>query len=219
MSIENIEKVLAQADKTDLSEGMVAYTNYNLLLLNISKIYGVGFAQTVAAFVSLSPNNDYVGNLRSLVSLIQGIKAGKPVESITISPYKHCLLRAYDYMTGTKDFLLETGGLKIKNFYCNILLPESKGYVTIDGHMHNVWRGKQTTMRESMLSQAKYDKISSDFKTVASRKKIIPNQLQAILWFTWKRINRVRYKPQTCLFSADDDFWGLKIDPADIKPF
>jgi hypothetical protein len=177
MSVKNIEKVLSLVDDVDLNEGKQAYHNYNNLLRNISSYYKVGFSQTVAAFVSLSPNNDFIGNVRSLVSLIQGIGDGRPKEDIVVSTYCHCLFRAYNYMVGNKDFLLETDGLKITNFYCNILLPDSKRYVTIDGHMHNVWRGEKATMSESALSREKYNKIAYDFKNSICKKWAYPQSI------------------------------------------
>ena len=162
MSIDNIEKVLSQADEVDIREGKEAYPNYHALLRRIATHYQLGFAQTVAAFVSLSPNNDYMGNLRSLVSLYTGIKDGTPVEVIGTSAYRHCLIRAHLYLTGEKDFLLETKGLKITNFYCNILLPKDRRFVTIDGHMHNIWRGEPSPLKRSLCTPARYSEIVSD---------------------------------------------------------
>ena len=217
--IKNIEKVFAQADDVDIREGKIAYQNYHALLKNISQHYNIGFVQTVAAFVSLSPSNNYQGNLKSLVSLLDGVNKGFPVEQIITTTFKHCLVRAYDYVSGDKDFLLETKGLKIKNFYCSILKPYDKQYITIDGHMHNVWNGKQLTMRQALVPPKKYDLIANDFRRVAAKHKLIPNQLQAICWFTWKRINNIKYQSQCSIFGDTSDYWGLKIKPESIIPF
>jgi len=218
MFIDNLAKIYSLADDIDISEGMEAYRNYNQLFRSIASYFNVGFVQTVAAAVSLSPNNDYMGNLRSLVTVILAVKGKISIKNVKTSTYHHCAARAYNYLTGEYDFVLETTGPKIYNFYCNILIPEDPRFVTIDGHMHNVWIGKKRTMHDSMMSAKKYNQIAEDFKKFARRKKIIPNQLQAILWFTWKRINMIRYNPQPSLF-CNGDYWGLKIKPEDIVPF
>lgn len=84
MSVKNIQKVFRQVDAIDLREGLVAYERYHETLRKVSIYYRVGFVQTVAAFAALSPNNDYVGNLRSLVSVIQGAKIHTPPEKIRV---------------------------------------------------------------------------------------------------------------------------------------
>ena len=220
MSTSNIEKVLAQADSVDINEGKVAYQNYHLLMKRIAIYYGAGFAQTVAAFVSLSPNNDYTGNLRSLVTVLSCIKEGKDIHKVTTSAYGHCKLRAYSFLIGEKDFLLETQGLKITNFYCNILRPDDPRFVTIDGHMSNVWAGKVRNMKLALIGKpSKYQQIADGFKKVARHHKLLPNQIQGICWFTWKRINNLRYDNQLNLFGSEDDYWGLKLKPENIQPY
>jgi len=216
MSISNIKKVLAQADAIDFTEGKAAYRNYHELLKVIADFYNVGFVQTVQAFVSLSPNNDYVGNLRSLVTLINGVKTNISVDKIKCSTYKHCRDRAYEYFVGNKDFLIETKGLKITAFYHNILKPDDKSHITIDGHMHNVWSGTRRTMKEVAILKMKYETIEKDFKFVARQACLIPNQLQAICWFTWKRINNIIFNPQLDLLNPSDH-WRLIRNPENIK--
>lgn len=218
-NVVNIHKVLALSDDIDYKEGKEAYSNYNKLLRRVSEFYKVGFTPTVAAFASLSPSNDYMGTLRSVVTLIQAVKKNIPIDKISTSTYRHCLVRAYEYFTGQKDFLLETEGLKIKNFYCNILHPEDKQYITIDGHAHSIWLGKHMTMKEALFSRSKYFIIAEDYKKAAKQVGLLPNQVQAITWFTWKRINLIRYDSQVSIFNEGCDYWGLDLDPKDIIPF
>lgn len=220
MSIENIERVWARVDDTDRREGMVAYENYHKLMKSIAAYYGCGFTQTVAAFVSLSPNNDYQGNLRSLVTVLWAINNKVPLKRIVTTAYNRCRDRAYEFARGEKDFLLETKGLKIRNFYCNIVQPEDSRWVTIDGHMSNVWAGEVRNMKKALLkNERQYDEIAEAFKVVAKKQRLLPNQLQGTLWFTWKRINLIRYDSQLTLFSPEDDCRGLKISPENIRPY
>lgn len=216
--IGNILKCWELTDDTDRREGLVAYQRYHDLLRKISLHYKVGFCQTVASFVALSPNNDYIGNLRSLVSLIEGVSNGCSADQITVSTYKACKDRAYLYFTGESDFLLSTKGPKTIAFYHNIINPNCSKHVTIDGHMYGVWIGKRLRMVEVAHTKIPYSLIEQGFKQVAKKLDIIPNQLQATLWFTWKRHHKVLYNPQLNLHNQDD-VWGINVRYEDIKPF
>lgn len=200
--ISNIEKVFALADTIDIEEGKEAYMSHHKNLKNLAKFYGFGFCQTVASFAALSPNNDQWGNLRSLVSIMHGIRNNIPKSKITVSTYNQCKNRAYDFLMGDKDFLAETKGMKTRNFYLNILFPKDPQYITLDGHMCSIWNGRRQTMKEAAISKilsspTKYNDVAKVFINVAKRHKLIPNQLQAILWFTWKRINNIVFTPPT----------------------
>jgi hypothetical protein len=218
LSTINIRKVLDQADSIDFTEGLLAYTRYQQLLQEIASVYGFGFVQSVAAFVTLSPNNDYLGNLRSLVSLMIGINEGRSPDQITVSTYGACKLRAHSFLTGEKDFLIETKGPKTRAFYHNILKPEDKKHVTIDGHMYGVWTGKRLRMKEVAHLKIPYNTIAKDIQKVARQEDLIPCQLQAILWFTWKRINNVIYSPQLALLDHNNH-WGAVVPVDQIIPF
>jgi hypothetical protein len=117
----NLRTYFELADSTDITEGMVAYERYNIVMRRIAEKYEYPLDATCAVFCSLSPNSDYWGNLRSTVSVLQGINEARVADDITVSTYGHCKLRAVAYATGAKSFTEETRGPKILNFYHNIL--------------------------------------------------------------------------------------------------
>jgi hypothetical protein len=213
----NIREVLRQADEIDRAEGMVSYLRYNTTLHRLAEYYDAPFEGTVAAFCALSPNNDYMGNLRSTATLLSGLRAGIPVEQLIVSTYNACRSRAWQFLNG-ESFLEVTKGPKTRNFYQNILDPSDPLPVTIDGHMVSLWYARRMTMVEAVETKFKYDELAKGFRQVAKQEGLLANQLQAILWFTWKRIHQVVYRPQLSLFRGDDQ-WGLNLDPAEIIPF
>lgn len=220
MSAENLAAMFARADRIDVREGMVAYNRYRLMMFAISEHYDVSIDRVTAAFVAMSPNNDYVGNLRSLISVLEGRKRGLPAERITISTYRHCMLRALDYLSGAADFLASAAGLKIINFYHNILTPDNPRFVTIDGHICATWMGKRLTMKEAIVRKpGDYNEISDAIKGLAFRELILPNQYQAILWFARKRVMNVVYDPQLDLFTDPNDIWRTYRHISSIKPY
>ena len=48
---------------------------------------------------------------------------------------------------------------------------------------------------------------------------MIPNQMQATLWFTRKRTLGVKYDPQFDLFHPEDDRWKTLVKVEDIRPY
>jgi hypothetical protein len=213
MSIANIKAVLRQADQIDVREGLSAYENYNAICSRLAEYYGYRLPVVVGVFVALSPNNDYIGNLRSAVTLLKGYRQGAPCEALTVTTYNKCKLRAWRVLTG-EDFLNVSQGLKTRNFYLNILDPNDPHPITIDGHMVCIWKGERRALTK--VGGWRYSTLAHDYKAVAFSEFILPAQLQAILWFTWKRINRILYKEQLNLFS---DAWRMRLDVADIKPY
>jgi hypothetical protein len=216
--IANIEKVFALVDKVDYIEGLSTYNRHQVTIRKIAEHYNFGFVQAVAAFVSLSPNNSQMGNYRSLVSIMKGLNEGVNSEAIKIATYNHCKNRAILYLTGEADFLMETKGPKIISFYYNIIQPENPRYITIDGHIYSIWKGKRHTVKAVAMSrwEKSYNEIAKDFFKVAKKNNLTPCQLQAMLWFTWKRINKVLYSPQMNLLV---DQWNIDLNPETIQPF
>lgn len=220
MSVDNILSVYTKVDRIDMEEGMLAYQRYHESLKFYARHYGVEMPHVIGAFSALSPNNDYMGNLRSLVTLLEGRRRGARVEDCTVSTYKACRNRAWNFLNGA-DFLDVTKGKKTRNFYLNILNPFDPEPVTIDGHMACIYVGKRMTMKEVVRSRFKYDIVADAFRSAARDVDLLPNQLQAMLWFTWKRIHNVIYTGDQLDAFADLDgnHWGTSIDPARIRPF
>lgn len=219
---ENLRALFTQADPHDYAEGLLAYQRYRTVLNNIATKYELALPRVVAAFVSLSPNNDYFGNLRSLVSVIEGIKNNVSTDRIIVSSYEHCKNRAVIYLKGWKDFVNVTTGLKVLNFYRNILDPMDNRWVTIDGHMVAAYRGDPTmTMKEAIIKRkGEYREIADATKSLAFREFILPNQYQAIVWFVRKRLYRIRFNGQGDLFDyVNGDLWRTLRDVENIKPY
>lgn len=214
----NLEKLLDQADNIDRHEGMLAYPRYHQVMRKLATHYGFPFNQVVAAFVSLSPNNDYWGNLRSTVTLLHGISEGWPLAQINCSTYRHCLGRAYQYAMGHKDFEKETKGPKITNFYRNILDPDDTRWVTVDGHMVGAWRGVKQTMKELIPKRREYADIKHAVQLIAFDRYLPPSAVQAILWFARKRLLNIKYDAQLDWLSQGDA-WKTNREPAEIPPF
>lgn len=196
--------MLGRANAHDRAEGLAAYARYNHVMRVISEKYGVPLDRTVAAFVSLSPNSDYIGNLRSTVSVLHGAALGHSADQVQVSTYRHCLARAWAYVHGEARFLDNTKGPKITAFYHNVLDPTDKRYVTIDGHMVCIWRNVDVPMKEAIPSAKEYKVIANQVKAMAEEHGIVPCDLQAILWHTRKRLLNIKHTDQRNLWPHDE---------------
>jgi hypothetical protein len=211
-------ELYVKADHYDRSEGMLAYRRYHSTMVNLSLHWGVSLEKTVAVFVSLSPNNNYWSNLRSTASVLEAVHDGRPVSTIQVATYRHCLLRAYAYATDERDFLTETKGKKVRSFYLNVLNPLDPEPVTVDGHMVGAWRGQALTMKQAIPRSREYDQIADAIRLMASALGVLPNQVQATLWFARKRVLGVLYKPQLDLFACGDA-WRTEQTAIDVPPY
>jgi hypothetical protein len=219
---DNILRVFRRADQIDLDEGLSAYFHYRQMMESLGTFYGYPMERVAAAFSALSPNNDYVGNLRSLVSVMLGHKAGLPPAGITVTSYRACARRAYLYLDGV-PFLDHARGPKTRSFFVNITRPWLPHFVTVDGHMVSVWRGERLRMKEvattkAVSSHRRYERVADDFRLVAHRLGILPSQVQAVAWFVWKRINNIVFDSQLSLLRPGDQ-WRLHLAPEEIKPY
>jgi len=179
---------------------------------------------TVEVFAATSPNNDYHGNLRSMASVLDAVRKGIPPERVTVTCYNSCATRAYVYATGEVSFLDTVGGEKITAFRHNLLYPRTSRRVTVDGHMFAAWKGDTSmTMKEAALefgrSKKHYVAVEQDIVKLARRHKMLPHQMQAILWITRKRVNAIRYSTQLHMDHGKADVSRILCKPEHYPPF
>lgn len=217
-SQRNILRVLNAADSVDIDEGRLSFFRYHEVLRNLAAHYGIDFQTCVAIFCALSPNSDYQGNLRSTASVIAGWLAGVECDWIRVVTYNHCRDRAFSYLNGT-SFLDTVKGPKIKSFYLNIVNPMDPHPVTIDGHAVNIWKGRRRNLRDA-VGTFNYNRVADEYRAVAKRVGLLPNQVQAIAWFSWKRMHRIFYPGRQLELFADNsaDLWKTLVDPTTIEP-
>lgn len=215
--LHRVLAIWSRADAVDRRDGAIAYPTYRRMMVEFAEHYGIPLNRVVAAFCALSPNSDYIGNLRSLRSVLRGLQFGDPLGSITVSTYRACLLRAYRFASGAGDFLVETKGPKTRAFYDNILNPETSDRVTVDGHVSAIVRGMtDATMKTAIVkSLQEYRSCERAVTGAAAAVGVPPTTMQATIWLTRKRENRALFAPQLDLFRGS----GLYIPLWDIQPY
>lgn len=189
----------------DKEYGRSAYRGYRDTVSRIACGH-ISLVKACAVFALCSPNSDYEGNLRSLEVIIRGYLNGAPVEGLRgLSTYRQCAIRSYRVLSGElPEHVFGYDARKTYSFYRNILDPSDPYFITIDGHMHNLWAGKVRTLDKSGFRPKLYDRIANDFKEASRRVDdiLLPNQMQAALWWSWKRVHGIRFDYQIDLFEG-----------------
>jgi len=216
---DNIAKWWRRADEIDRAEGALAYVRYRQVMEVFAKRFAVPLDRVTAAFVALSPNTDYLSNLRSLVSVLDGVTRGADQQSIVVSTYNHNRDRAIRYVTGEAQFVAPNRGRKILSFYDNILYPATSPRVTVDGHMVAIWRDQELTMKEATVRPGEYDQIEAEVRRLAFYHHLVPCEVQAILWFARKRVLGIKFEAQLDLFADPADKWGTLRLAHDLQPY
>lgn len=217
----NISAAWQQVRDDDAQMGRDAYPAYAATLRGLATHYASPYIPTVEAFVALSPNNDYHGNLRSLVSLLVARENWQTFEDCTISTYRACGARAWGYLMGEVSFSDTVKGRKIISFRDNILYQEASKRVTVDGHMIAIACGNNMTMSEANLrlrERGLYDAVEGAVVSIARREKAAPCAIQAALWTWRKRTQAIKFDGQVDLFTGATR-WDRPLTPDEILPY
>lgn len=201
--VVNILSVYAMADRMDKFKGMTAYRDYHRIMHGISIQYKVELQKVCAVFAALSPNATYESNLSSTRALIEAYVQGGGLRSFKVSTYDLNKCKAWLIMHtpwATHDPGAWITAKKTSAFYKNIFHPTGELTkplsmpVVVDGHMYSVWMLEQFGMQDAQVGNGvQYDQIEADIRTAAKVVSIGASQMQAVCWFTWKRVNRISY--------------------------
>lgn len=214
-TVYNIVGVYALADHIDKSEGLTAYEKYHGTMAAFAEAYGKTVEVVAGIFSALSPVNDYWGNLRSMKSVLVGYAEGLPVEKVKCTTSHKNRGKAWDIVTGKLSPLESLGGKKTRNFWMNLVDPKGRHAVTIDRHALSVWMGNRDPRGDVGTL---YDRIADAYREAAQRLGVAPCQVQAVTWFTWKRLNGLVYNGQTDIFHQGNQ-WRNSVTPDEVRLF
>jgi hypothetical protein len=201
MSIENLRLIFNQATKADLVDGRGSYRRYNKIMRMMGGNHGYSHRIAAAVFCALSPNNDYNGNLRDARNLLKNHRAGRSIEDFKVSTYGNNKRKAWA-LAGGADPLSLILAPKTRSFYLNVCDPTDPEPVTVDGHIHNCWSGKRMSL-VGLRTLGNYDEVAAAVRLLAFENKMVPCEMQGVLWFTWKRIHSILNSGQTTFWHDD----------------
>ena len=203
--MDNLRRVLWQANQSDIQTGLVSWWKYKQLTREIAWKYDFPPHIGAAVFSALSPNNDYHGNLRDTDTLLCGVRLGKIPADISVSTYDNNKIKAWQIAHYCTDDPLDRLVFpKTRNFYLNIKDPSDPLPVTVDGHVYNAWRNQRISLKGAAMrfKPAQYDEIAEAIRQIGAEYRMIPNQVQGVIWHTWRRLHGIKHTNQLELWDC-----------------
>lgn len=183
-SINSILRFYSEATDNEIEDGKQWYFNANDWASELSKNTNSGLSSVVGILAALSPACSWEVNKRNTTDFIlwkQGL-----ISRPKLSTYGQFVNKATAIWEGGEPEKV-LNGKKITAFYHNILNPHAEEKVCIDRHAYKVATGslKGGGVR---ITPKQYEIIQEAYRRTAETIGLIPNQIQAITWVTYKRI-------------------------------
>ena len=222
--------VYEQAVEPERYDAIMSYFRYHALLRTIAERHSAPIEVAVAIFSILSPNNNYLQNIRDTETLLVNEKRGSSISDFKVFTYNQNKNKAW--AVAQRSLRPDDAFISLKtwNFYNNVLHPDSPDFVTVDGHMFWAWRGvpgsvkawrkpqRRKKVAKFSVSTDTYIEIAEDIAGLARAVGLLPCQFQAILWITWKRIHAKHYVYQPDFFPKDYEAAGIiNLDSTDRR--
>jgi hypothetical protein len=201
----SILKVYKQSTIGERREGIWYWLQTRDRLEQVAMKNGISLRKVTGVFAALSPNNDEDGNYLDLKAMVDWYLAGGRDDLPKIRSYPLNREKAKKILLG-RDPIDILKGNKVRSYYLNCFGPVDPEPVCIDGHMVSVWLGRRILLRskEATITTTRYNMVAEDIRFAAKSEGILPNQMQAICWLTWKRINNIKWNPQMRLWMPEE---------------
>lgn len=212
-----IVSLFKSANADDLAYGLGWYQTAHEFCLSASERHGVTVETAAAIVAVLSPRTEWQMNLRQADAILGGGTA--PTFFRTLA--KCAALLAADGLADPLDVTYSgtfaiggvervtvnqpaLGGTKVRSFYDNILRPSTSEAVTVDRHAWDVVDGAVGTddSRRGLERVGTYSAITARYVAAARILGLMPHQVQAVTWSTWKRTKSYDRPQHTALYQA-----------------
>lgn len=171
--------------KVERSNGLDWYETAYADCEKLSVLYGVSLDKVVGMVAALSPRNKWERNVSDVEQvLLLGERA-------TVGTFKANKDKAIRIMMG-EPILDVLKGNKVRAFYHCIRFFGSTHRVCVDGHAYAVACGYGERFQVKKISDEAYDEIERAYQQVAAELFMLPNQLQATTWLTYRRVHKIR---------------------------
>lgn len=186
----NISKVLHQATADDRAKGKDWYGEARDEAQDIADATGLSLMRVCGIIAALSPRNKWLRNLADARAVCEQRGVGYSCATFQANVDKaHNILNMPHSDSLRWDIEQELHGKKVVAFFNNIFDPTSQR-VTVDVHMQLAALGRYLPENERPgLTDKIYREIESAIKTIAMNNGMMPHEVQATAWLTWKGMN------------------------------
>jgi hypothetical protein len=182
----NIHRVYRMADRHTLKEGMGWYQTTNTFAHGLADKHGITVRQAAGVIAALSPRLYWDRNMHYADQFCATGYA--PV--LNLSRRKAGMI-LFDNIDPDVAFApaSRNSGQKVRSFF-NCIIDPNCDDVCIDRHAYDIAVGEKgnDVSRGTLRLKGVYDNIRDTYRSLANKIGIIPNQLQAVTWCTWKQL-------------------------------
>lgn len=184
--VDNILTVLDQATDEDIVSGMYWYNAANALAWELDH---VDIRRSAGVIAALSPRLLWDKNVE-YARIAYSLK-GYNVDEVEnyIPTLRNSRRKALAMVNGALPRDVLGNGLKTNAFYDNILRPYDSQRVTVDKHAYCIANGERTGYKNHTITNKEYLAIEKAYVDAAWETDLMPFQVQAITWVTWRRTN------------------------------
>lgn len=180
----NILAVYHQATREELRAGLSWYADVNEECARLAQTYRVTMQQAAGVIAALSPGLRWENNVEAAERML----AEEPLDGLGVRWYAN--VRKAEAILNASDPFVALKGNKVRAFYACILTPDKGLSVCVDGHAYCIWTGRRIGLdKVPELNDRLYNRIASDYMSVARVVQLQACQLQAITWLTWRRLH------------------------------
>lgn len=186
--LANIERTLTAASLEQFTSGLSWYAEANAWIESKAIAYNVG-SETIAALVAvLSPGQEWERNKRSVESFMDAFQAGKRGSELPkVSVYGNLALIKAEAIAYGQDPLEVLSGPKVCAFYECLVRPTDSQAVVVDRHARCLALGLGRSDANGLVkSLGEYQWLAKHYVKVAESRDLLPLQVQAITWTTWR---------------------------------
>lgn len=199
---DNINSIYQLASDAEIADGRSWYRLAYRFSQTLADKHDLSLPVVVGIIAALSPETSWTQNIIDAENLIT---LG---DNCTVSTYPNNKLKALGILYGDicpiDRFVADSryNWRKTAAFFQNILRPDDTTTVTIDRHAARIAHDYYITADDAIYysnTVRKYETTAKSYKILASDLNILPQQLQAITWLTYRRLFVTRKRQDTNL--------------------
>jgi hypothetical protein len=199
---QRVEAWLDLATSDTFPEGLQWYLLAHQFSVQLAHDTHIPLATVVGVIAALSPSVYWELNKRQAEALCRQAAEGLPLEDVPLTTYGGQCRRAlaivrarYEHAEDVITLLNGAGrprAFKTVAFFWNILTPEARHRVTVDQHIVAAlgWEDRFTPGAAGC-----YTAVADAIIAVAARRGLVPCQVQAIVWCTYKALKELPEAP------------------------
>ncbi len=192
----NILAVYFRSTDQDKLAGMTWYGDAHEVAVGLSLKHSTEVSRVVGVLAAISPGNNWGRNIMEADEFISAFVRGYTLPSVGVYGRRN-VAKARRILNGeSPESVLHTKtGPKVWAFYSNILDPMNSQELTIDRHakalaynLPSKRKGFASDDKLSIVGRVEYRYLVRHYRVIAERLGLVPHQLQAVTWVTWKRL-------------------------------